>query len=87
MCLFYRCYGKALKILPECASLWHDLGFNLFHQSQQCTDGTMATTAEKAVNALKKSLSLDSSNYLHWNALGIVSSSKGWCSINIDIRI
>jgi len=66
-----------LKALPECASLWHDLGFNLFHQSQQSTDDHMTQMAEKSVNALKKALSFDSTNYLHWNALGIVSCSKG----------
>lgn len=72
-----RCYGRALKILPECASLWHDLGFNLFHQSQNCPSEAMTTVAGKSINSLKKALSLDSSNHLHWNALGVVASSKG----------
>ncbi|XP_021379584.1 tetratricopeptide repeat protein 37-like [Mizuhopecten yessoensis] len=73
-----RCYGRALKALPECASLWHDLGVNFFYQSQQSTQTDMvATLSTKAVNALKKALTLDHRNHLHWNALGRVFCLKG----------
>ncbi|XP_069137889.1 tetratricopeptide repeat protein 37-like isoform X1 [Argopecten irradians] len=73
-----RCYGRALKALPNCASLWHDLGVNFFYQSQQSTQSDMiATLSTKAVNALKKALNIDPKNHLHWNALGRVYCSQG----------
>ncbi|XP_060062752.1 tetratricopeptide repeat protein 37-like [Ylistrum balloti] len=74
-----RCYGRALKVLPECASLWHDLGLNFFYQSQQSTQSdVIATLSTKSVNALKKALTIDPKNHLHWNALGRVFCSNGF---------
>lgn len=29
-----RCYIRALKLMPEVPSLWHDLGLNYYHQSR-----------------------------------------------------
>ena len=31
---YYSAYGKALKLQPECGSLWGDLGFNCFQQAK-----------------------------------------------------
>lgn len=28
-----RCYARALKLMSEVPSLWHDLGLNYYHQS------------------------------------------------------
>ncbi|XP_060595460.1 tetratricopeptide repeat protein 37-like [Ruditapes philippinarum] len=71
-----RCYIRALKVLPECSSLWHDLGVNFIHQSQ-CSDGESARSlAEKSVQALKKAIQLEPANHKHWNALGYVACLK-----------
>ncbi|XP_033749913.1 LOW QUALITY PROTEIN: tetratricopeptide repeat protein 37-like [Pecten maximus] len=73
-----RCYGRALKALSDCASLWHDLGVNFFYQSQQSAQtDVIARLSTKAVNSLKKALTIDPKNHLHWNALGRVFCSKG----------
>lgn len=33
--MFYpRCFGRALKLMPEAPSLWCDLGLNFCHQSR-----------------------------------------------------
>lgn len=29
-----RCFGRALKLMPEAPSLWCDLGLNYYHQSK-----------------------------------------------------
>lgn len=29
-----RCYVRALKLMPEVPSLWHDLGLNYYQQSR-----------------------------------------------------
>lgn len=31
---FIRCFGHALKLMPEAPSLWCDLGLNYYHQSR-----------------------------------------------------
>ena len=73
----FRCYGKALKILPDSSSLWHDLGVNYFHQSQTVVQKDATPLAEKSVQALKKALSIEPNNHKHWTALGHVACHKG----------
>ncbi|XP_071964679.1 tetratricopeptide repeat protein 37-like [Antedon mediterranea] len=68
-----RCYGKALQLLPDCASLWHDLGINYFRQAQYAEQIELSN---KAVQCLKKAVSIDSNNNSHWNALGTIWASK-----------
>lgn len=75
--LVWRCYGRALKLLPECAQLWHDLGFNLYQQSLHADDENALGVAEKSAEALKKGLSLDSANHQIWNTLGLVYCHSG----------
>ncbi|ESP01284.1 hypothetical protein LOTGIDRAFT_230642 [Lottia gigantea] len=70
-----RCYGKALKILPESSMLWHDLGVSLYYQLPLTTSDSKPTS-EKCLQCLRKAVSLDSNYYLHWNALGVISASK-----------
>ncbi|XP_071101530.1 superkiller complex protein 3-like [Haliotis cracherodii] len=70
-----RCYGRALKSIPESASLWHDLGVNYFHQSELSTSASVELS-QKAIQALKKAISLDPNNFRHWNALGVVVCAK-----------
>ena len=72
-----RCYGRALKILPDCSSLWHDLGINYFRQAQNSNDSSAVDEmSTKAVQVLKKAISVDPHNHFHWNALGTVAASK-----------
>lgn len=75
--LVWRCYGRALKLLPECAQLWHDLGFNLYLQSLHADDENALGVAEKSAEALKMGLSLDSANHQIWNTLGLVYCHSG----------
>ncbi|KAK3606262.1 hypothetical protein CHS0354_037938 [Potamilus streckersoni] len=67
-----RCYGEALKILPECAALWHDLGVNYLYQSECSIGENRILLAEKAAQILKKAICLDATNHKHWNALGVL---------------
>lgn len=75
--LMNRCYGRALKLLPECAQLWHDLGFNLYQQSLHSEDENAVGVAEKSAEALKKGLSLEPANHQIWNTLGLVYCHSG----------
>ncbi|XP_063956194.1 tetratricopeptide repeat protein 37-like [Lytechinus pictus] len=68
-----RCYGRAVERQKECASLWHDLGINFYHQYQYTQDVKMAN---KALQFIRKAIKLDESNHIHWTALGVVAASK-----------
>lgn len=77
-----RCYARALKLMSEVPSLWYDLGLNYYRQSSlTCpTDGDQNSPShllEKAQQCLKKAIMMDSGNHSYWNALGVVSMSKG----------
>ncbi|KAM4808860.1 superkiller complex protein 3 [Rhinophrynus dorsalis] len=76
-----RCYGRALK-LQSTASLWCDLGINYHYQAQylQESDSTRNDNSElleKSLQCVKKAVMMDSGNHLYWNALGVISCSKG----------
>ncbi|KAL4223110.1 Tetratricopeptide repeat protein 37 [Mactra antiquata] len=72
-----RCYIKALKILPECSSLWHDLGVNYLYQSLDTVETEAAfSLAEKSVQSLKKAIEVEPTNHRHWNALGYMACQK-----------
>ncbi|XP_074526833.1 superkiller complex protein 3 [Halichoeres trimaculatus] len=75
-----RCYARALKLMPNVSSLWYDLGLNYYHQSSlTCTteDNENSLLLEKAQQCLKKAIMMESENYSYWNALGVISMSKG----------
>ncbi|XP_043965312.1 tetratricopeptide repeat protein 37 [Gambusia affinis] len=76
-----RCYAHALKLMPEVASLWYDLGLNYYHQatnSPRSTDEHQnSLDLEKAQQCLKKAIKMESGNYSYWNALGVISMSRG----------
>ena len=72
-----RCYGMALKLRPDMASLWHDLGVNYFHQSCMADKIMSKVAAGKSLDALKKAVTLCPSSHSHWSALGVVAASKG----------
>ncbi|XP_007562886.1 tetratricopeptide repeat protein 37 [Poecilia formosa] len=76
-----RCYAHALKLMPEVASLWCDLGLNYYHQatnSPRPTDEHQnSLNLEKAQQCLKKAIQMESGNYSYWNALGVISMSRG----------
>lgn len=46
----HRCYAHALKLMPEVASLWYDLGLNYYHQASltQNDQNSPAMDIEKA---------------------------------------
>ncbi|XP_013407175.1 tetratricopeptide repeat protein 37 isoform X1 [Lingula anatina] len=70
-----RCYGRALKLLPECSTLWQDLGLNYYRQNQATVDlQVKKATMDKAVQALKRAVSLDPRNHKHWTSLGVVAA-------------
>uniref|UniRef100_A0AAX7SR85 Tetratricopeptide repeat domain 37 n=1 Tax=Astatotilapia calliptera TaxID=8154 RepID=A0AAX7SR85_ASTCA len=73
-----RCYAHALKLMPEVASRWYDLGLNYYHQASltQNDQNSPAMDIEKAQQCLKKAIMMDSSNHSYWNALGVVSMNK-----------
>lgn len=76
-----RCYGRALKLMPESANLWCDLGINYYRQAQHLmSEGKENEThelLEKSLQCLKKAVMLDSRNLLYWNVLGVVALCKG----------
>ena len=82
-----RCYGRALKIYPECSSLWHDLGINFLYQSRELSDrykdenqndhSEVKVRIQKTVDILKQAITLDPQNCKHWDALGITLCSEG----------
>ncbi|KAG0717698.1 Tetratricopeptide repeat protein 37 [Chionoecetes opilio] len=79
-----RCYGLALQGNPEDATLWHDLGLNTYLQARAQEGSTGGPKEEtptrellnRAIQALKKGLTLDPSNGKMWSSLGIVASHK-----------
>ncbi|XP_062873563.1 superkiller complex protein 3 [Trichomycterus rosablanca] len=76
-----RCYGRVLKLMPDAPSLWCDLGLNYHHQARllisQLADQNAQPLLEKALQCVKKAVMLDSENHTYWNALGVVSMTKG----------
>uniref|UniRef100_A0A8C7CBI1 SKI3 subunit of superkiller complex n=1 Tax=Oncorhynchus kisutch TaxID=8019 RepID=A0A8C7CBI1_ONCKI len=74
-----RCYGRALKLMPESSSLWYDLGLNYYHQAclppclQELEHNSVLLQLEKALQCVKKAIMLNSSNHSYWNALGVVA--------------
>uniref|UniRef100_A0A8C3ATB7 SKI3 subunit of superkiller complex n=1 Tax=Cyclopterus lumpus TaxID=8103 RepID=A0A8C3ATB7_CYCLU len=77
-----RCYARALKLMPEVPSLWNDLGLNYYRQSSlsSFTEDNLTSPSlllEKAQQCLKKAIMMDSDNHSYWNALGVISMSKG----------
>ncbi|KAI1900403.1 hypothetical protein AGOR_G00049590 [Albula goreensis] len=76
-----RCYGRALKLMPEAPNLWYDLGMNYYHQAQRITgqedERELPLLMEKSLQCVKKAVMMDSDKYSYWNALGVVAMSKG----------
>uniref|UniRef100_A0A8C2J9Z5 Tetratricopeptide repeat domain 37 n=1 Tax=Cyprinus carpio TaxID=7962 RepID=A0A8C2J9Z5_CYPCA len=76
-----RCFGRALKLMPEAPSLWCDLGLNYYHQSKllNCLypEDDAHSLLEKAMQCVKKAIMLDSANHPYWNTLGVVTMAKG----------
>ncbi|XP_017272832.1 tetratricopeptide repeat protein 37 isoform X2 [Kryptolebias marmoratus] len=72
-----RCYAHALKLMPEVASLWRDLGLNYYHQATSRDQDSQPLHLEKAQQCLKKAIKMDSGNHSYWNALGVISMNKG----------
>ena len=75
---FHRCYGHCLKLVPESGSIWHDLGLTYFYQSEHSEESVPKQTfAETAIKAIKQAITLDPSNHLYWNTLGVITASNG----------
>uniref|UniRef100_A0A8C4S6I3 SKI3 subunit of superkiller complex n=1 Tax=Erpetoichthys calabaricus TaxID=27687 RepID=A0A8C4S6I3_ERPCA len=75
-----RFYGRALKLLPESANIWCDLGINYYRQAQcvfiNLGENGINEILEKSLQCLKKSVMLDSGNHYYWNALGVIAMYK-----------
>ncbi|EDO37642.1 predicted protein, partial [Nematostella vectensis] len=67
-------YGRALKCLPDCASLWNDLGFSYFLQAKVSHLSFLDMFLDMKV--LKKGVSLEPTNHKLWNTLGVVCGSS-----------
>ncbi|KAM8865842.1 superkiller complex protein 3 isoform 1-T1 [Synchiropus picturatus] len=73
-----RCYARALKLMPDVASLWQDLGLSYFRQAGLTPEGEEnALLLEKAQQCIKKAIMLDSGDHNYWNTLGVISMTKG----------
>ncbi|KAM3611589.1 uncharacterized protein V6R79_020889 [Siganus canaliculatus] len=75
-----RCYARALKLMSEVPSIWYDLGINYYRQARCVTaedQNSLSLLLEKAQQCLKKAIMMDSGNHIYWNALGVISMSKG----------
>ncbi|KAH9524909.1 Tetratricopeptide repeat protein 37 [Bulinus truncatus] len=75
------CYTQALKIFPESGSLWHDLGINLYYQSQLILNkglvtGEALTLLDRATQSIKKAVNLEPKDWRHWNVLGVIACCK-----------
>ncbi|XP_074648800.1 tetratricopeptide repeat protein 37-like [Tubulanus polymorphus] len=71
-----RCYGQALKILPDCSNLWHDLGVSYHYQSLASPRDQTSQLSNKAMQSLQKAVCLSSTNYKHWLTLGVITMSN-----------
>ncbi|XP_068693840.1 tetratricopeptide repeat protein 37-like isoform X1 [Montipora foliosa] len=69
-------YGRALKLQPECGTLWGDLGFNSFQQAKILDGEDKKKMARRSLQAVKKGLSLQPSSHKLWNSLGVVAASE-----------
>ena len=67
----------ALKLKPEMASLWHDLGVNYYYQASLMDKIMSKVLMSKSVGALQRAVTLDALDSSHWSALGVVAASKG----------
>ncbi|XP_054630521.1 tetratricopeptide repeat protein 37 isoform X1 [Dunckerocampus dactyliophorus] len=72
-----KCYTRALKLMPEVASLWYDLGLNFYHQAHLACDAVedRSLLLEKAQQCLRKAIMMDSGDHRYWNALGVINTS------------
>ena len=75
-----RCYGMALKQQPKVAALWHDLGINFYRQMCLTSGAMVSVMTSKSIQALQRSVTLESDSPRHWTALGVVAASKGTTS-------
>uniref|UniRef100_A0A2P2I5I3 Tetratricopeptide repeat protein 37-like n=1 Tax=Hirondellea gigas TaxID=1518452 RepID=A0A2P2I5I3_9CRUS len=75
-----KCYGAALQINSEHSTLWHDMGLSCYldakyqYKQEGKSKGSdeVASKMRRAVNCLKKSLSLLALSSETWNTLGVV---------------
>ncbi|XP_062516907.1 tetratricopeptide repeat protein 37-like isoform X2 [Corticium candelabrum] len=74
-----RAYGQALRLAPTSPSIWHDLAISFIALSKCTSDSGREDFVMKAIESLKKAVSLSSNNYYYWNALGVVCCLSGVC--------
>ena len=65
--------------------MWHDIGANYFWQAEEYEAQEAKDLANKALQCLKKSVTLDPQNFRHWISLGVVAASKGTTGLKIYI--
>ncbi|EDV26404.1 uncharacterized protein TRIADDRAFT_54351 [Trichoplax adhaerens] len=71
-----RYYAAALRLDPNSASLWYDLGVNYLRQAE-CSDNIDRRALLNALESLKNSIRLNSKDPESWSALGVTA-----CKLN-----
>ncbi|KAG1676497.1 Tetratricopeptide repeat protein 37 [Nymphon striatum] len=73
-----RCFGQALTLSSENASLWHDLGLNYLYQAEECNDLALRENLyQRSVISLKKAVMIFPKSQTMWNSLGVVATKSG----------
>ncbi len=76
-----KCYSRAAQLDPENAGIWHNIGFNYLAQAAEMQrkgdDEDADSLRQRALNAMKRSLSLEPKSHTHWNAMGVVAIRSG----------
>ncbi|XP_014670150.1 PREDICTED: tetratricopeptide repeat protein 37-like isoform X2 [Priapulus caudatus] len=72
-----KCYGRALRLLPDCCSLWQDLGTSYYYRMACTMDSTQKTELGcKALQSLKKAVTISPQDYRLWSALGVIAACQ-----------
>lgn len=74
--LAVRFYGRAISLSPDNATSWHDLGVAYFRQAEDKQNNETADSADRAMQAIKKAITLDKSNHVFWCSLGVIAASE-----------
>lgn len=74
-----RAYKRAVELEPETAGLWYDVAISYLYtaQSVPVASANASECLQAAVNCLKKSVSLDPTSFVYWNALGVTTAYPG----------
>ena len=74
--IVFRCYCRALNLAKDSALLWHDIACCYLSQLQFDSSVNRVETAKKCLASAKQAVTLNPSNWLHWNILAVVCMTK-----------